>query len=143
MSEKIIDRLMAHLRGQGVGCAAEASAKLAGRYHPPTVELVALESLLRSREATGLQTYGRTLDDYPPASEEFWLRMAAEELADALMYIEKARAASELDPRALPTEAVAEALLVIMRDAYPREIDKLAHDAANLLLFVPCKPEHA
>lgn len=143
MSKKIIDRLMAQLKDNGVGCAAEASAKLAGRYHPPTVELVALESLLRAREAVGVKTYGRTLNDYPPATEEFWLRMAAEELADALMYIEKARGASELDLHGAAIGAVAEVLLVIMRDAYPREIERLTRNAVNTELFPPCKPEHA
>lgn len=45
--------------------------------------------LLVSREQKGLSRYGVTLDDQPDDAR-FWLRMAMEELADALMYIVKA-----------------------------------------------------
>lgn len=141
MSE-VIEGLVEDLENMGVGCVAAEGGR-EGSTHITSVELVALHSLLRAREAVGVKTYGRTLDDYPPASEEFWLRMAAEELADALMYLQKASQSDSSPASNTATPRIAEALLVIMRDAYPDEIAQLAASAVNTKLFPPCKPEHA
>lgn len=58
-----------------------------------------LVGALASRELIGLSRYGMTLDGQPGRDPFFWLRMAREEVADAVMYLQKAFAlTSDHDP---------------------------------------------
>lgn len=74
------------LRGLMVKIEQRLDRRTAAGY----VSGLALRSALQRREMKGIATYGVTLDAQESYDENFWARMARDELLDALMYIEKA-----------------------------------------------------
>lgn len=130
-----LKHLLATLRRGGLGHDGSS----------PTVEFLGLQSLLLAREAKGIRAYGKTLDDQLVGSHDFWLRMALEEFADGLMYIQKAidkaESVGEWGTRELEhaAEQLAKTAFVLLRGACRRQLDQLARQGVDATLFPPCE----